>query len=329
MNNPLCAICGHVNRPGAVTCGACDARLDTEGWGVGDDPPGDAREPFASTGEPPWTASAPPGSGGARSPADDIPAPPFKSVGDVISPMLAVYRKHFTLVGLLVLVTTVPQALLQYGFLRFAGAGGVVEPGAALVGFAVTTGVLLWLLMLAGASLLSGALVYAIVDVQRAGGASAGDCLARGLKALPKVFLVSLLSTVVTIPAYLLLIVPGVILSLMLAVGVPAAIVEGRGPVDALKRSYELTKGYKGLIFITYFLWWILIAVLSWVVTWSFANNGNLDPLPAVLLQTTVQGMLTSTTYVLTVYIYLGLLREHRSGFQTRTFTQDAEAAAG
>ena len=329
MNNPLCAICGHVNRPGAVTCGACDARLDTNDWEVGDDPPGDAREPFASTGEPPWTASAPPEPGGAWSPADDIPAPPFKSVGDVISPTLAVYRKHFTLVGLLVLVTTVPQALLQYGFFSFAGAGGLAGPASASVGFAVASGALIWLLMMVGAALLSGSLVYAVVDLQRAGRAAAGECLSRGLKLLPKVFGVSLLHALIIVVGYVLLIVPGVIFSLMFAVSVPAAVVEGRGIIDSLKRSCELTKGYKGLVFITFFLWGLLIIVLNWVVTWSFSNGAGLDPLPTLLLQTAVLGMLNSSLHVLTVYIYLGLLREHRTGFRTRAFTQDTEAAAG
>jgi hypothetical protein len=96
-----------------------------------------------------------------------------------------------------------------------------------------------------------------------------------------------------------------------------------------MKRSYELTKGNKGLIFITLFLWGLLVTVLSWVVTWSFANSGNLDLLPTLLLQTAVIGMLNSSIHVLTVYIYLGLLREQRSGFRTNTFTPGPEVAAG
>ena len=46
--------------------------------------------------------------------------------------MLAVYRKHFTLVGILVLVTMVPQALLQYSLLDMGriGTGPVGVVGA-------------------------------------------------------------------------------------------------------------------------------------------------------------------------------------------------------
>lgn len=328
MNNPACAVCGQVNRAGAVACEACDARLDAEGRDAADDSYGDAREPFASAGASSWAASDPSEPGGARSPADDIPAPPFKGAGDVISPMLAIYRKHFTLVGILVLVAVVPEALLQYALLDVAGTGPVSVVGNDVGTLAVTAagGALMWLLGMVCAALLSGSLVYAVVDLQRAGRASAGECLARGLKALPKVFLVTLLYAVVTLLGYVMLIVPGVIFSLMFAVCVPASVVEGLGPVDALKRSHELTKGYKGLIFITYFLWGVLASVLGWVVTWSFANNGNLDALPTLLLQTAVLGMLSSSVHVLTAYIYLGLLREHRTGFQGNAFAR-AESA--
>lgn len=339
MNNRVCAACGHVNRADAVACEACDARLYTAEPSADEDF-AEAREPFDSTGEPAWEASDTSAPGGewspaadAAPPAEEIPAPPFKGAGDVISPMLAVYRKHFTLVGILVLVVTVPEALVQYGLLRattaaFEHGGPVQIAGPGSTAAAVASGVLLWMLTVAGAALLSGALVYAVVDVQRAGSAAAGACLARGLKALPNVFLVSLLYGLITLAGYVMLIVPGVIFSLMFAVCVPAAIVEGLGPVDALKRSHELTKGNKGLIFITFFLWGVLITVLSGIVSWSFANNGNLGLLPTLLLQTAIQGMLTSTSHVLTVYIYLGLLRERRSGFSANTFTPGPEVAA-
>jgi hypothetical protein len=339
MNNPVCAVCGHVNPVGAVACEACDARLyAAEGAGAADDFQGGHR-PFDWSGGPSSTASESYGPGGAwapaddghSAPADDIPSPPFKGVEDVVSPMLAVYRKHFTLVGLLVLVAMVPEALLQFGLIGFmagrsvlweAGSGGV-GGGSSLVALAAVSGVILWLLAIAAGSLLSGSLVYAIVDLQRTGSSSAAECLRRGLKVLPKVLLVTILYWLITGAGFVLLIVPGVILSLMLAVCVPALVVEGLGPIEALNRSNELTKGYKGLIFITYFLWGLLVFVLNIIISWSFANGGvgGLGILPTMILQRAVLGMISSTLHVLTVYIYLGLLREHRSGFRTKTFT--------
>ncbi|MDX6484367.1 MAG: hypothetical protein QOE95_2138 [Gaiellaceae bacterium] len=301
MNSPRCEYCEHINREGAEVCEACNFPLGgerTAGWAG---PHGE--EPGSSAG---W------------SPADDIPSPPFKGAGDVISPMLAVYRKHFTLVGILVLVTTLPQALLQYGIMDAMGVA--VRRGGVPVGMGQAN-LLLWVLTLAGGALLSGSLVYAVVDLQRVGQASAGECLARGLKVLPKVFIVTLLYSLIMGAGFFMLVVPGLIFLLMFAVCVPAAIVEGLGPIDALRRSHALTKGYKGLMFVTYFLCWLLVLVLTWVVIWSFARGGNIGLLPATILRTAVLGMLNSSLHVLTVYVYLGLLREHRSGFQANTFT--------
>lgn len=333
MNNSVCAVCGHVNRVGAASCEACDARLYEPAAASDPEPFGEEREPFASSSEPfepspepSWSIPEPEGPGDWR-PGEAIPAPPFRGIGDVLSPMLAMYRKHFTLVGILVLVATLPEALLQFGLRLWASSGAVYASREGLVLFAAASGVLFWVLSVLGASLLSGSLVYAVVDVQRAGRSSAKACLARGLRVLPKVFVTSLCFGVVAFVGYLLLVVPGIIFSLMFAVCVPVAVIELRGPVASLKRSHELTDGYKGLMFITYFLWWLLVLALTVLVSWSFINEGSLD-LPSLLLQSVVVGMLNSSLNVLTVYIYLGLLRERESGSQSNAFTPGPEVAA-
>lgn len=295
MYGPRCEYCRHYNQAGAKFCEECESPLVE-----------DAGEPGGAAG----------GSSAWHTPADGIPSPPFKGAGDVLSPMLAVYRKHFTLVGVIVLLTTLPQTLLQY--FVFVTTGATYRGGglAGTLPFGLDpSGLLLWALTIAAWALMSGSLVYAVLDLQRAGRASARDCLARGLSALPKTFGVTLVYTLITGVGYLLFVVPGVIIGIMYAVCVPVVIVEGRGPLDALRRSYALTNGYKGLIFITYFLWWLLIFGLNWIIIASFARGGGLGLLSSMLLQSAVAGMLCSSGYVLTVYIYLGLLRERRSGF--------------
>lgn len=291
MYGPRCDHCRHYNHPGADFCEACEAPL--------------AVAPAA--GEPRRAGDRP---AVQDSPADAVPSPPFKGAGDVVSPMLAVYRKHFTTVGILVLLTMVPEALVRYGLVDF-GRSEVLLASAGM-DFTSVPGWLLWLLAMAATSLLAGSLVYAVLDLQVRGMASAGECLSRGLAVWPKVFIVLVLYTLIIWAGFLLLFVPGVIFGMMFTVCVPAAVVEGLGPVDALKRSYELTKGYKGLIFATTFLWGLLILAVNWLVVWSFARGAKLDLLPTLLLQTAVQGMLHSTAYVLNVYVYLGLLRERR-----------------
>lgn len=303
MASLRCEHCRHYNPANAESCEECEAPLH----------PG-------PQGGPGWRTAATAGPGRAWSPADDIPAPPFKQAGDVLLPMLAVYRKQFTLVGLLVLLTTVPQVLLQYGVLDVLnGAAAGVHEGGDSRGIAGMVNLFVWLMGIFCRALLSGALIYAVVDLQRTGHASAVECLRRGLKVLPQVFVVSLLYWVIVAAGWVLFFVPGVIFSLMFAVSVPAAVIERRRVLDAMMRSYELTKGSKGQIFVTYFLWLLLVIVVALVLLLSFVWSETMESLPMALLWTVVFGMINSSLHVLTAYIYLGLVREHRSGLSPVT----------
>lgn len=348
MNNPKCAVCGHINRAGAAACEMCDTRLGS-GAGAHGAGPHRTGEGSGAWGGGFGAEGREAGGGGAL--PTDIPAPQFKGAADVITPTLEIYRKHFLLVGLLVVVTTLPAAFFQYaasgaafawggelegeGIGASAGGGGVLPGGLAAL--------LYWLSATCGYALLSGALAYAVVQVQRAGSAGAGASLLWGLRKLPKVaavllltyllaygipgvvaaFMAVVLGPLVLIPI-LLLLLPWVVMVLTLSLSVPAAVIENRGVVAALRRSAELTRGYKGLIFLTYFLWWVVITVLGVAVNWSFSYGAAGGPAASVfaqlLVQMLVSGMLNSSMSVLLVYIFLGILNENRQGFEARGF---------
>jgi hypothetical protein len=321
MTDRKCDYCHHVNPAAAEVCEACDYPLgdaDAEGAGETFDP---------STGG--FNAYGGATSGGA--PPPDVSSPRFKDAGDVMSPTLEVYRKNFLPIGILVAVTSLPVALLQYAIILVAterSSGPLPMGEGAAITFVLTTGLAAGLLSILGTSVLSGSLVHAVIEIKRTGTAAAGESLRSGLRLLPKVFVVTLLYTVITLVGYVLLIVPGIIFSLMYAVAVPVAVLEKRGPFESLKRSAVLTEGYRGLIFLTYFLWGLLIMVLTFVVSGSFTAAGAQGSLGAVLAESLVGGMLNSSATVLTVYIFLGLLNEREGGFETRAFTHGPETAA-
>ncbi|HEX8281874.1 MAG TPA: zinc finger Ran-binding domain-containing protein [Pyrinomonadaceae bacterium] len=378
MNNHWCTVCGHVNRVGAVACEMCDTRLDAPA-GAGDADP--SRETFGENAGETYgenfreTSGASSGSGyagygaagegygaagGARrdgSLPTDIPSPQFKGAGDVISPTLEVYRKHFPLVGLLVVVTTLPLVFLQYT-LYAAINSSELESGDGSGGVSVVAGggfmgstILYWLLTMLGYAVLSGALAYAVVQIQRTGAARAGESLVWGLRKMAKVVAVTLISYLliyglpalllgvaaaalgpVVLIVFLLMLLPWIVLVLTFSMAVPAAAIENRGVIESMTRSAELTKGHKGLIFLTYFLWWVVIILLNLVTTWSFYFSGDggvpEHSLVQLLVQMLVGGILNSSMFVLTVYIFLGLLNEHRQGFSTNAFTPGPAAAA-
>lgn len=319
MNNLKCEFCGHYNRPGAETCEECEFPVTGDGGAPA------AGERYGHSG---GGGAAPP------HPLAEVPAPRFRVAGDVMAPTLGVYRKHFVLVGVLVAVTTLPVALLQYAAAQYAApqsaAAGAVDVAEALraLDFSRWAAVLAGFLSFAGSALLSGALVHAVVEIQRTGAARAGESLRRGLLTLPKVLVVTLLYAIITGVGYVLLVVPGVIFSLMYSVAVPAAVAERLGPVAALKRSARLTDGYKGLIFLTTFLWGLVVVGLTLLVTGSFIAAGEADSLAPLLVQAVVVGMLNSSADVLGVYVFLGILGERRGGSETRAFAPGPEAAA-
>ncbi len=365
MTNPRCGVCGHVNRVGTAVCEMCDTRLDApEGardaasfHGAGGETYGDS----AGSAYAGFDGEGADFSGGERPDGGlptDIPSPQFKGAGDVISPTLEVYRKHFLLVGLLVLVTTLPLVLIQYwlystiysGGADSEGGGGAI--GAAAVGAGVGGTLLYWLLSALGNALLSGALAYAVVQVQRTGAAHAGESLMWGLTKLPKVtavtfiiylliyggpglvmgLLLVVLGPLLTFLAFMLLLLPWIILILTFSMAVPAAAVENRGVIESMTRSVEVTRGHKGLIFLTYFLWWVVIILLTAVTTWSFYYGGDVSApdvsLVSLFVQMLVSGMLNSSMFVLTVYIFLGILNENRQGFASNAYASGPESAA-
>ena len=93
-------------------------------------------------------------------------------------------------------------------------------------------------------------------------GADAGTEFVPAVQAaLPKflpVFLTSLLVWIFVILGLILLVVPGVVLAVMLTVSTAACILEDRPPMEALKRSRELTRGNRwrllGLVLILFIL---------------------------------------------------------------------------
>jgi hypothetical protein len=338
MNNHWCAVCGHINRLGAEVCDMCDSRLDGSAQ-----PGAESSGPSDFYGEGPRAGALP----------TDIPAPHFQGVGDVLAPTLEVYGKNFLLVVTLVLATTLLPSLMYAAFTYLmrsrmldSGAGGGGELlSIYVIGPAVVGGAVYWILEMIGSAVLSGALAYAVIELQRTGAVRAADCLRWGLGKMLKVIGVTMICMIiyaapfVVVAAstyflgpigfilFLLMILPWIVLMLTFSMAVPAAVVENRGVFESLSRSAELTKGFKGLIFLTYFLWWVLVIVLNLIISSSFSYAGG-GSITGLVLQMLISGLLSSSTHVLTVYIFLGILKERGRGFGSPAYAPNPEDAA-
>jgi hypothetical protein len=95
----------------------------------------------------------------------------------------------------------------------------------------------------------TAAILYGVIQQLRGSHAGIGESIGIGIKRMLPVLGVSIVAGLAIVAGLIALIVPGIIIACMLYVAVPVAVVERPGVGGSLKRSHELTKGYKLQIF--------------------------------------------------------------------------------
>jgi hypothetical protein len=111
-----------------------------------------------------------------------------------------------------------------------------------------------------------GAVAYAVFQMFVSYKASIGESISRGMNRIWPLIAIAILTSIAIGLGLILLIVPGIILFLMWCVAVPACVVEKLGPIESLGRSVELTRGYKGTIFLIYLLFILVLIVIAVVL---------------------------------------------------------------
>lgn len=115
-------------------------------------------------------------------------------------------------------------------------------------------------------SVCEAAILYAAFQALRGRPVDMGASVARGLQRFVPVVIASILTTLVITLGSLLLVVPGLIAYTILAVTLPACVVEKLGPIDSMSRSSELTRGYRWPIFGTLFAVGIVEVIVGAIV---------------------------------------------------------------
>jgi len=167
--------------------------------------------------------------------------------------------------------------------------------------------------------LLTATLTYGVVMELRGERASLGACVVNGLKRFFPVVGVTLLTTLAIGGATLLLIVPGLIVSCMLWVAVPAAIVERPGLMGALRRSRALTQGNKMQIFGLILLLGMLTGAVSGIMQAVLLEGGSIadtsvERLPTYIYAEVVRIVVFGPLGAVLPAVSYFLLREEREG---------------
>lgn len=165
-----------------------------------------------------------------------------------------------------------------------------------------------WLLL---QPLQTGAMAYGVFKQMSGQAATLGQCLgAAGQRFIP-LLMTTLLVALVTVVGFLMCVLPGLVLSLGLLVAIPVVMVERNlGVVDTLKRSWDLTDGYK----VTLFVFLILLGLLSFIPSFLL----ELAPIPVVstLLPLALQVVLGTVQSVAQGVAYQGM-RTAKEGTNT------------
>lgn len=176
------------------------------------------------------------------------------SFGTVISESISVFTANLASFAIVSLLLLLP--LLLYNLAVGAPAGGFSAGGLFPI-----------ILQMVLGYLLAATISFATFQYLRGHPVSIGECLSRGLSLILPVIGVAILVAIIMFVGFLLLVVPGIIAAVMLWVAIPVAVVERPGVIESLKRSADLTKGYRWSIFGIFIVIGIILIVISFVLS--------------------------------------------------------------
>lgn len=166
-------------------------------------------------------------------------------LGRVVERTFASLGRNFAVFSMLALLLAGVPALLTGSLITLAENGGRQLTGDAshLTTFGVTVSGITGLVGAIAAFVLQAAIVYGTIADLNGRRAAFGECLSSGLRNWFSLFLLAIVVTVAEVFGYILLIVPGLIMTVAWIVAAPAQVVERTGVFGAISRSAELTRG--------------------------------------------------------------------------------------
>lgn len=248
------------------------------------------------------------------------------SIGEVLDQSFGLYRRHFaTLAMISVVVGAVPLVLDLY---VQASGGLLARPIMWLSGL---------MLMVVLSAIGTAATVFVVSESYLGRTTAASEALSRAGPYILRLILLSIMTSLVVFIGWLFLLVPGMIFATALIVSTQALVLEeDRSAIEAMGRSWRLTKGHRWRMFALIVVIFILIfipAAAGFVVAAMFTVDLTaLNPadLPlawyaATILGRVAQMLLYPLMYsVLTVAYYD--LRVRKEGFDLDVLAQALEA---
>ncbi len=246
------------------------------------------------------------------------------SLGEVLDASLAVYRRLFVqLLGVSFATQAIPLALGAY----IEGAGGVlVHPAFWMVQtvFAIVAG-----------ALGTATSTFIVSEYYLGRTTPTVAALGRATGYLGRLILLTIATGLVVGIGVVFLVVPGIILFAGLVLSTPALVIEDI-PVAtaAMRRSWFLTRGFKGKIFGAYALAFLLLLVPTIAITWiaamtgagGIAANPSAGALGLQVIASLLQILIYPFIYVLATLLYYDM-RVRKEGFDLEMLASTLQPA--
>jgi hypothetical protein len=214
-------------------------------------------------------------------------------LGDVFSKSFAVYGKHFVAFIVFTVVANIPNYMFGWGVaapthsFEFEGWGLLAVPIGIVCG-----------------TIASGAMTYGVVQDLRGAPVSIDEAVIFAARRFLSMIGVAITAGVVTTLAFILLIVPGYMVTCAFFVAAPVCVAEKAGVGASLSRSRFLTRGYRWPIFGAYILIAILGGISSGIAAGATSAVGGIG---AMVVGYGVQAIFGAFSAVLAAVLYYQL----------------------
>lgn len=215
---------------------------------------------------------------------------PFFDVGSVLSRSFSTLMKNPLLFFGLTLAASLPTFIVEAFSPDQGGLGIVMNVVQTILGLVV-----------------EGAIAYAVYRVLTGKNASLGYSVSRGMGRIIPLFLAALVTGLGIGIGLVLLVIPGLIVMCVWVVTIPACVVEKLGPLESIRRSADLTRGFRlpifGLLLITGVLVIAVGAGIGFIV--GAVSGGNV--VAAVLIAGVGTAAVQAFNCVMVAIIYYDL----------------------
>lgn len=268
-----------------------------------------------------------------------IPEPPGsprllrpRRVGEILIDAFELYRRHWQNLIVIVAVIVIPlsfaQVLLGEVWIREGltreelREGREVVDGALIAGALASlvvaiTSVLMW-------TVLAGAITRAAAGTFLGRDLEIGESYRFGLARFWSIVLVGVLSALAIAAGFILLVVPGFIVLTHLTCAMSALVIEDRRGSAALRRSWDLVRGYGWPVFGTIVVAGLITGVVNAVLTAPFGDNWAARSIGASIASVVT----TPYTALIWVFIYLDL-RVRKERYSAEDLERDLASTAG